>query len=54
MKNLFYFLLICCNFTLSAQVTIVVSEVPKETPTNAVILCSGDFEGWTGGKKNIN
>ena len=51
MKNLFYFLLICCNFTLSAQVTIVVSEVPKQTPTNAVIYVSGDFEGWTGGNE---
>lgn len=34
-----------------AQVTIVVEQVPKETPKHASIFISGDFEGWSGGQK---
>lgn len=39
------------GFGLSAQVTIIVDQVPENTPKNATVFISGDFEGWSGGKK---
>lgn len=38
-------------FQMSAQVTIIVEEVPEYTPDNATIFISGNFEGWSGGQK---
>ncbi len=39
------------GWSLSAQVTMVIEELPKNTPKDAAIFISGDFEGWSGGKK---
>lgn len=39
------------SWSLSAQVTLVIKELPKNTPKDASIYVSGDFEGWSGGKK---
>ncbi|NNC49411.1 MAG: alpha/beta hydrolase, partial [Flaviramulus sp.] len=36
-----------------AQVTFVVDNIPKETPKDASIFISGDFEGWTGGQEKF-
>jgi alpha-glucosidase (family GH31 glycosyl hydrolase) len=35
-----------------SQVTFVVSELPDNTPENASIYISGDFEGWSGGQES--
>lgn len=51
MKKLLYFLTLFIGFSLSAQVTIVVDELPEGTSQNATVFISGDFEGWSGGKK---
>ena len=51
MKQLTYILCLLLFQTTFAQVTIVVEQVPKETPENASIFISGDFEGWSGGQK---
>ncbi|MEL0643818.1 TIM-barrel domain-containing protein [Olleya sp. Ti.3.14] len=52
MKNLLYILsFLLFQFTF-AQVTIVVEELPKDTPQDASIFISGDFEGWSGGHKD--
>ena len=40
-------LLIASN--IHAQLTIVVKELPDDTPEDVSIYMSGDFEGWTGG-----
>ena len=45
------FLALFIGFNAFAQVTILVEELPKETPENASIFISGNFEGWTGGNK---
>lgn len=48
------FLLPCLVFagwSLSSQVTIVVEQLPESTPKDATIFISGDFESWSGGKK---
>ncbi len=50
MKKMTCILGLLIGFSLSAQVTIIVEEIPKETPKNASIFISGDFEGWSGGK----
>lgn len=34
-----------------AQVTFLVEKLPENTPENATIYISGDFEGWTGGQE---
>jgi alpha-glucosidase len=44
---LFLFLLIP---SVRAQLYIVVDQVPADTPEDATIFISGDFEGWTGGQ----
>lgn len=41
-------------FSVSAQVTIIVEEVPEHTPENTAIFISGNFEGWTGGQKQYH
>ncbi len=45
------FLAFFIGFNTFAQVTILVEELPKETPENTSIYISGSFEGWTGGGK---
>ena len=48
----FCFILLSLYLSLSfAQVTVIVDELPENTPENSSIFISGDFEGWTGGKK---
>lgn len=39
------------GLNLMAQVTIVVDELPEETPKDASIFISGGFEDWTGGQE---
>ena len=39
------------GFNLAAQVTILVEKVPSNTAKDASIFISGNFEGWSGGKK---
>ncbi len=51
MKKLFFLIFIFYSLSSSAQVTIVVNELPKDTPKGASIYVSGDFEGWTGGNE---
>ncbi|MEM5563809.1 TIM-barrel domain-containing protein [Psychroserpens sp. AS72] len=51
MKKIAYILGLLIGFSVSAQVTIIVEDLPKETPENASIFISGSFEGWTGGQK---
>ncbi len=46
--SLFVFL---CMHGITAQVTIVVNKLPEDTPDNAPIFVSGDFEDWTGGQE---
>ncbi|WP_292946834.1 TIM-barrel domain-containing protein [Olleya sp. UBA1516] len=52
MKKILYILsFLLFQFTF-AQVTIIVEELPKDTPKEASIFISGDFEGWSGGHKD--
>jgi len=51
MKRILSVVTLFIVFSLSSQVTIVVEELPKGTPENASIFISGNFEGWSGGKK---
>lgn len=51
MKNIVCFLLLLLGFGVSAQVTIIVEQFPKQTAKNAAIFISGDFEDWSGGQK---
>ena len=53
MKNILNIIFLFLGFSLFGQVTIVVNELPKETPKDASIFISGDFEGWTGGNKKF-
>ena len=39
------------SFNCFSQVTVVLKEIPKNTPKEASIYISGDFEGWTGGNE---
>lgn len=50
MKKIIFILILLIACSVSAQVTIVVDDLPKETPENASIFISGGFEDWTGGQ----
>ncbi len=50
MKPFTLILSLLFGFNLMAQVTIVIDELPKETPKDASIFISGGFEDWTGGQ----
>ncbi|AUC83574.1 TIM-barrel domain-containing protein [Lacinutrix sp. Bg11-31] len=52
MKNLLYILSFLLFQVTVAQVTIIIDELPKDTPKEATIFISGDFEGWSGGHKD--
>ena len=43
-------LLVSIVNTISAQVTFLVNEFPENTPSDATMYISGDFEGWSGGQ----
>jgi len=43
--------LLLTGFNLAAQVTILVEKVPSNTSIDASLFISGNFEGWSGGKK---
>lgn len=49
--TIIFFLLITSTFF--AQVTFVISDLPKNTLQNASIYISGDFEGWSGGQEKF-
>lgn len=49
--TIIFFLLITSTFF--AQVTFVISDLPKNTLHNASIYISGDFEGWSGGQEKF-
>ena len=51
MKKIVCLLILFFGFSLSGQVTIVVEQIPENTPNDASIFISGNFEGWSGGKK---
>ncbi|MFD2567379.1 TIM-barrel domain-containing protein [Pseudotenacibaculum haliotis] len=51
MKKIVCLLLIFLSFSLSAQVTIIIDELPEATAKDASIFISGNFEGWSGGNK---
>ena len=38
--------LICVSVQFSAQITLKVTEIPKDTPKNATIYVAGNFNGW--------
>lgn len=44
MKN--WLFLICVSVQFSAQITLKVTEIPKDTPKNATIYVAGNFNGW--------
>ena len=44
-------LILFIGFNFYGQVTIVVQDYPKEASKESPIFISGDFEGWSGGKK---
>jgi len=50
MKVLALILTLFFGLNLMAQVTIVVDEIPEDTPKEASIFISGGFEDWTGGQ----
>ncbi|WP_452225098.1 TIM-barrel domain-containing protein [Lacinutrix chionoecetis] len=52
MKQLIYILSFLLFQVTVAQVTIIVEELPEDTPKDASIFISGDFEGWSGGHKD--
>lgn len=51
MKQILYILGFLIVSSVSAQVTIVIDDLPKETPKEASIFVSGGFENWTGGQE---
>ena len=50
MKVLSLILTLFFGLNLMAQVTIIVDEIPEDTPKDASIFISGGFEDWTGGQ----
>lgn len=44
MKN--WLFLICVSVQFSAQITLKVTEIPKDTPKNTTIYVAGNFNGW--------
>ncbi|RAJ18182.1 TIM-barrel domain-containing protein [Olleya aquimaris] len=52
MKNIIFILSFLLVQVTVAQVTIIVEELPEDTPKDASIFISGDFEGWSGGHKD--
>ena len=52
MRKVLSILFLFFSISFFAQVTVVVKELPKETPKDASIFISGDFEGWSGGLKD--
>ena len=51
MKKLLSILFLFIGYNLSAQVTITIDELPSGTSKDTPIFISGNFEGWSGGKK---
>ena len=43
------FCLLLSNY-FNGQTRLIITSVPNNTPENASIFISGDFEGWTGGQ----
>lgn len=52
MKNIIYILSFLLFQVTVAQVTIIIDELPEDTPKDASLFISGDFEGWSGGHKD--
>ncbi|APY01359.1 TIM-barrel domain-containing protein [Lacinutrix venerupis] len=52
MKKILYILSFLLFQVTVAQVTIIIDELPKDTPKDASLFISGDFEGWSGGHKD--
>ncbi len=50
-KYFLFFISFLCIQNTFGQVTFVVDSLPENTPKNAAIYISGDFEGWTGGQE---
>jgi alpha-glucosidase (family GH31 glycosyl hydrolase)/S-formylglutathione hydrolase FrmB len=50
-KKLVLFIVVFLTQNIYAQLTIIVNEVPKNTPKNAEVYISGDFENWSGGQE---
>jgi len=50
-KNIFLFLSLFILQNSFSQVTFILDNLPENTPKNASIYISGDFEGWTGGQE---
>ncbi len=48
-KYVLSLIVVVFTFRVTAQVTIIINELPADTPDDASIYMSGDFEGWTGG-----
>ena len=51
MKKIVGIIFLLIGLNLAAQVTIIIEELPSQTPEKASIFISGSFEGWSGGKK---
>ncbi|NOQ91599.1 MAG: DUF4968 domain-containing protein, partial [Flavobacteriaceae bacterium] len=52
LKQLLFYISFLFIQSTFGQVTFVVNELPDNTPENASIYISGDFEGWTGGQES--
>lgn len=52
MKQFTYILSFLLFQVTFAQVTLIVEALPEDTPKDASIFISGDFEGWSGGYKD--
>lgn len=51
MSKLFIFISFFIIQSAFGQVTFVIDSLPENTPENASIYISGDFEGWSGGQE---
>jgi alpha-glucosidase (family GH31 glycosyl hydrolase) len=51
MRKFLNLLFLIFSFNCLSQVTIVLKDIPKDTPKEPSIFISGDFEGWTGGNE---
>ncbi len=50
MKKFFLLLTLLLNNQIQSQVTLVLEQIPRDTPKNAVPFITGNFDNWSGGK----
>jgi predicted alpha/beta superfamily hydrolase len=52
--NLLTSLFICFSIILNGQLTIIVDQLPSNTPDSAVLFVAGDFNGWNPGNPDFS